>query len=84
MTKESTGNNANPVALAEELKTLLARHAAQAGDDRRLPDENVQALEATNPSRLMTPRRWNGYDAPLTTAIRTRSKTWNQNGKLSR
>jgi len=64
-------DNADPVALATELRPLLARNAAQTERDRRLPEENIQALEAANLFNVMTPRRWGGYGAPLTTAIRT-------------
>ena len=34
-----------PVALAAELRPLLARNAAQAEGDRRLPAENIEAIE---------------------------------------
>lgn len=74
MTQVTTGNSGSPVALAEELRALLVRNAAQAEHNRRLPEENVQALEAANLFNVMTPRRWNGYGAPLTTAIRTFSE----------
>jgi 3-hydroxy-9,10-secoandrosta-1,3,5(10)-triene-9,17-dione monooxygenase len=62
-------DNADPVALATELRPLLARNAAQAERDRRLPQENIDALEAANLFKLMTPRRWNGYGIPLVTAL---------------
>jgi alkylation response protein AidB-like acyl-CoA dehydrogenase len=51
---------ADPVELAAELRSLLARNAAQAESDRRLPAENVQALEDANLFKLMVPRRWGG------------------------
>jgi alkylation response protein AidB-like acyl-CoA dehydrogenase len=59
----------DPVALAAELRPLLARNAAQAERDRRLPQENVESLEAANLFKLMTPRRWGGYGAPLATSL---------------
>ena len=62
---------ADPVELAAELRSLLARNAAQAESDRRLPAENVEALEGANLFKLMVPRRWGGYAASLPTAIRT-------------
>jgi 3-hydroxy-9,10-secoandrosta-1,3,5(10)-triene-9,17-dione monooxygenase len=71
MTQAATGNNANPVTLAGQLRALLARNAVQAEHDRRLPEENVRALQAANLFKIMTPQRWGGYGAPLTTAIRT-------------
>jgi alkylation response protein AidB-like acyl-CoA dehydrogenase len=71
MTQAATGNNTSPVALAEELRPLLARNAVQTERDRRLPEENVKALEASNLFNVMTPKRWGGLGAPLTTSIKT-------------
>jgi alkylation response protein AidB-like acyl-CoA dehydrogenase len=62
---------ADPVAVAAELCSLLTHNAAQAESDRRLPAENVQALEDANLFKLMVQRRWGGYAASLPTAIRT-------------
>ncbi len=56
---------ADPVALAATLRPLLARNATQVERDRRLCDENVEALEAANLFKVMVPRRWGGYGAPL-------------------
>jgi 3-hydroxy-9,10-secoandrosta-1,3,5(10)-triene-9,17-dione monooxygenase len=69
MGRAQVHSNANPVALAAELRPLLARNAGQAERDRRLPQENIDALEAANLFKLMTPRRWNGYGIPLATAL---------------
>jgi 3-hydroxy-9,10-secoandrosta-1,3,5(10)-triene-9,17-dione monooxygenase len=68
---QTQATSADPVALAAELRPLLARNAAQAESDRRLPAENIQALEDANLFKLMVPRRWGGYAASLPTAIRT-------------
>jgi alkylation response protein AidB-like acyl-CoA dehydrogenase len=59
----------DPVALAAELRPLLARNAAQTEHDRRLPQENIDALEAANLFKLMTPRRWDGYGASFVTSM---------------
>jgi alkylation response protein AidB-like acyl-CoA dehydrogenase len=64
-------DNADPVALAAELRPLLAENAVQTERDRRLPEKNVKALEASNLFNVMTPKRWGGYGAPLTTSIKT-------------
>jgi hypothetical protein len=48
-------DNADPVALAAELRPLLARNAVQTERDRRLPEESVKALEASNLFNVMTP-----------------------------
>ncbi len=61
----------DPAALAAELRPLLARNAAQAERERRLPQENVEALEGANLFKLMTPQRWRGYGVPLATALST-------------
>src|SRR5260370_2120761 len=62
---------ADPVALAATLRPLLACNATQVERDRRLCDENVEALEAANLFKVMVPRRWGGYGAPLSTTLRT-------------
>jgi 3-hydroxy-9,10-secoandrosta-1,3,5(10)-triene-9,17-dione monooxygenase len=69
MRRAQVHDNADPVVLAAELRPLLARNAAQAEQDRRLPQENIDALEAANLFKLMTPCRWNGYGIPLSTAL---------------
>src|SRR5262249_7875987 len=69
MARAQVLDNADPVALAAELRPLLARNAAQAERDRRLPLENIDALEAGNLFKLMTPRRRGGYGGPLATCL---------------
>ena len=69
MARSQALDNADPVALAAAMRPLLARNAAQAERDRRLPQENIDALQAANLFKLMTPRRWNGYGVPLATAL---------------
>jgi alkylation response protein AidB-like acyl-CoA dehydrogenase len=71
MAQTRTDTNADPAALAAELRPLLARNAARAERDRRLPTENVDALQAANLFKVMVPRRWGGYGAPLSTTLRT-------------
>jgi 3-hydroxy-9,10-secoandrosta-1,3,5(10)-triene-9,17-dione monooxygenase len=71
MTQVAKSEHASPAALAAELRAQLVRNAAQTERDRRLQEENVQALEASNLFSVMTPRRWSGYGAPLPSAIRT-------------
>jgi 3-hydroxy-9,10-secoandrosta-1,3,5(10)-triene-9,17-dione monooxygenase len=61
----------DPVARATELRALLKRNAAQAERDRRLPDESVDAIEAANLFKVMTPKRWGGYGAPLPLILET-------------
>jgi 3-hydroxy-9,10-secoandrosta-1,3,5(10)-triene-9,17-dione monooxygenase len=71
MAQAQTKHSADPVVLAAELRPLLARNAARAERDRRLPDENVAAIEAANLFKVMVPRRWGGYGAPLATTLST-------------
>jgi 3-hydroxy-9,10-secoandrosta-1,3,5(10)-triene-9,17-dione monooxygenase len=71
MAQTQTSNRSDPVVLAAELRPLLARNAARVECDRRLCDENVDALEAANLFKVMVPRRWGGYGAPLKTVLAT-------------
>jgi alkylation response protein AidB-like acyl-CoA dehydrogenase len=57
------------VSEAAELRPLLERNAARAECERSLPDESVEALEAANLFKMMVPRRWGGYGAPLPTIV---------------
>jgi 3-hydroxy-9,10-secoandrosta-1,3,5(10)-triene-9,17-dione monooxygenase len=68
---ETQLGNGNPVQLAAELRPLLARNAVRAERERRLPAENVDALQAANLFKVMVPRRWGGYGAPLRTTMST-------------
>jgi len=71
MPSSSIATKRDPVALAAELRPLLARNAAQVEHDRRLCDENVNAIAAANLFKVMTPKRWGGYGAPLKTVLET-------------
>lgn len=61
----------NPVELARELRSVLARNAAEAERNRRLPEENIETLEKANLFKVMTPKRWGSRGAPLTTSLQT-------------
>ncbi len=69
MAQARVETRSDPVALAAELRPLLARNATQVERDRRLCAENIEALEAANLFKLMTPRRWGGYGVPLATSL---------------
>jgi 3-hydroxy-9,10-secoandrosta-1,3,5(10)-triene-9,17-dione monooxygenase len=47
------------------------RNAVRAEHDRRLPIENVEALQSANLFRVMMPRRWSGYGASLPIVLST-------------
>src|SRR5260370_25428342 len=71
MAQAQTEQNPDPVAVAAELRPLLARNAAQAERDRRLPTENIEALQTANLFKVIGPRRWGGYGVPLSTTLST-------------
>jgi 3-hydroxy-9,10-secoandrosta-1,3,5(10)-triene-9,17-dione monooxygenase len=62
-------NNADPVASAAALREMLLRNAAQAEQDRRIPEENIRALAEANLFRVLMPRRCGGYGVPIGTAL---------------
>ncbi len=63
-------NNADPIAQAAAMRAMLLRNAAQAEQERRIPEENIRALADANLFRVLMPRRWGGYGVPLATALR--------------
>jgi 3-hydroxy-9,10-secoandrosta-1,3,5(10)-triene-9,17-dione monooxygenase len=71
MVQTPINRNADPVARAAKLRSLLTRNAEQAERDRRLPAENVEAIASANLFKVMTPKRWRRYGAPLSTTLRT-------------
>ena len=71
MTQEETQPQGDPVTLAVQLRPLLERNAVRVERDRRLPTENVEALQAANLFKVMTPRRWGGYGTSLSTILKT-------------
>jgi len=71
MAQAKTQLQADPVALAVELRPLLERNSVRVERDRRLPTENVEALRAANLFKVMTPSRWGGYGTTLSTTLKT-------------
>lgn len=55
------------VRRAAELRPLLRANAERGEDDRRVPDENIQAIQDAGIYRLPVPRRWGGHEASFTT-----------------
>ena len=53
-----------------ELRPLLRGNAAQAETDRRVPDENIEALRAADVFRIMQPRRWGGLETDFSTFMK--------------
>jgi alkylation response protein AidB-like acyl-CoA dehydrogenase len=58
------------VARAVALKPLLREHAAAADSARRIPDEVMDALIQAGVFRLMTPKRYGGYQRDLRTVMK--------------
>jgi 3-hydroxy-9,10-secoandrosta-1,3,5(10)-triene-9,17-dione monooxygenase len=57
------------VARARGLQPLLREHAARADAERRASDAVIDAVTAAGFYRLLSPRRFGGYEADLRTAL---------------
>lgn len=58
---------------AEDLAELLRSNAARADADRRIPQENIDALAASGLFKLAVPERLGGYEADFTTFLKVTS-----------
>lgn len=54
---------------ARELQPLLRKNAAQTDRDRRAAEENILAIEQAGLLRIMQPRRYGGFGAPVRTHV---------------
>jgi 3-hydroxy-9,10-secoandrosta-1,3,5(10)-triene-9,17-dione monooxygenase len=54
---------------AVELQPLLAKNAARTEADRRVPDENIEAIREAGLFRIMVPKRLGGYEVDISTKI---------------
>jgi len=54
---------------ATELQPLLARNAAQAEADRRIPEENIEAIRDAGLFKLMIPKRLGGHETTIKTQL---------------
>jgi 3-hydroxy-9,10-secoandrosta-1,3,5(10)-triene-9,17-dione monooxygenase len=54
---------------AVDLQPLLAKNAAQTEADRRVVEENIQAIKDAGLFRLMIPRRLGGHEATIKTKL---------------
>jgi alkylation response protein AidB-like acyl-CoA dehydrogenase len=54
---------------ATELQPLLARNAARTEADRRVPEENIEAIRNAGLFRLMVPRRLGGHETTIKTKM---------------
>jgi alkylation response protein AidB-like acyl-CoA dehydrogenase len=54
---------------AVDLQPLLARNAARTEADRRVPDENIEAIREAGLFRLMVPKRLGGHETTIRTKL---------------
>lgn len=57
------------IARAAELFDLLRENAPRANSERRLPDENVEAMREAGLLRTLNPRRYGGHEADFKTQM---------------
>ncbi|MGH7905903.1 MAG: acyl-CoA dehydrogenase family protein [Candidatus Binataceae bacterium] len=69
LASNSTDDRADLIAMAAELRPLLARNAERCERERKIVEENISALDDRNLFKVFTPRRWGGHGAPLKTAL---------------
>lgn len=62
------------LARARDLVPLLSENAARTDRERRVPAGNLAALTHAGLFRMMTPRRWGGYETGIATKIRVVSE----------
>jgi alkylation response protein AidB-like acyl-CoA dehydrogenase len=69
-TTDALAESAELVERASALLPLLRQNMAKANDERRLPQENVDALIDAGLFRTWMPRRYGGYEADVKTGLR--------------
>ena len=70
MSVTETGVDAEElIRRATELQPLLAKNAAQTEADRRVPEENIEAIRDAGLFKLMVPRRLGGYETTIKTKM---------------
>jgi 3-hydroxy-9,10-secoandrosta-1,3,5(10)-triene-9,17-dione monooxygenase len=57
------------VARAAELVPLLKKNALRAEEDRRLPEETIEALTDAGLLKLRVPKRYGGYESDMNTVV---------------
>jgi 3-hydroxy-9,10-secoandrosta-1,3,5(10)-triene-9,17-dione monooxygenase len=57
------------VKRAKGLRPLLQKNAATTEDERRAPEENIQAIAEAGLFRITVPRRYGGYEATIRTKL---------------
>ena len=57
------------VERAKALRPLLQKNAAKTEEDRRVPEENIQAIAEAGLFRITVPRRYGGYQVTIRTKL---------------
>src|SRR5579864_24041 len=65
----ATSMRAELVARAESLRPILERNAVETERTRRIPQENLDALREAGLLKITVPRRYGGYEVPLSTKL---------------
>ena len=53
----------------EAMRPLLQQNAARVDAERRVPDENIEALREAGAFKVMVPQRYGGYQTPIRTKL---------------
>ena len=68
-TTEIFTDTQNLVARAQALRSLLQKNASITEEERRVPEENIQAIADAGLFRITVPRRYGGYEVPIRTKL---------------
>ena len=69
MTTETFSDTQELVARAKSLRPLLQKNAAKTEEDRRVAEENIQAIADAGLFRIMVPKRYGGYEMNFRTML---------------
>src|SRR5579859_6169456 len=74
MIEQRTTTNASTdaqelVERAKALRPLLQKNAAKTEEERRVPEESIQAIAEAGLFRITVPRRYGGYEVPFRTKL---------------
>ena len=59
---------------ARDLGPMLKKNAAQTETDRRVAEENIQAITDAGLFRIAVPKRYGGYEVPIRTFVQISSE----------
>jgi 3-hydroxy-9,10-secoandrosta-1,3,5(10)-triene-9,17-dione monooxygenase len=67
--RTATPTEAELLARARDLVPLLCKNAAQTEEDRRVVEENIQAIKDAGLFKIAIPKRYGGYEIPFRTFV---------------